>query len=96
MSLKRTVKLTLFEIEEVNFPDKETGQQVKKFKYLFFDEEGTVHVGYLDTKVWKDRLCDTHKYIDSKSHDYDWLGREWQGVISWKLASELKTDENPA
>ncbi len=88
----RTTKLTLFEITEVKFPDKETGQQVTKFKYLFFDKQDTVFVGYLDKKIWADRLTDTHTFIEAKSHSYDWLGREWQGEISWKLATESNSD----
>lgn len=83
--LQKTRLLVLFDITKIEFADKETGENVVKFKYSFFDEENNLVVGYLDDEEYTDMLADTGEYNKAQAHGFEFTGREFNNEIKWRL-----------
>lgn len=86
--LLRERKLVLADIEEIKFPDKETGEEVTKFKYTFFDEENKTIIGYSDQAMWEHLVSNKGEFQEQDAIMTKWQGREFQGTISWRLSDD--------
>jgi len=84
--LQRKMKLCLTDIKEISFKDKETGEQVKKYRYTFFTPENAVETYYSDKKMFADRVIDASGFVAEKANEYTFEGSVWNNVLTWRLA----------
>lgn len=84
--LRNEEELTLVHIELISFDDKTTGDLVEKYKYTFMDKDDNIKIGYLDNEQWQDRVSDKATFSKEKAFNVPWVGKEFRGVITWKLA----------
>jgi len=85
IQMTRNQKLMLVEIKEIEVLDKETGDKLKKFKYVFFNDANEPVVGYADKKVFAERIRPAEKFSESESFTYAINGTLWEGVINWRV-----------
>lgn len=75
MALKRTRKLIMYEATEITFTakhGKNKGEEVKKWKYSFFDKEGKIIFGFDDLGEYKDYAVDVDeiKWNEALANDF--------------------------
>jgi len=87
-NMTKNTKLMLVEIKEIKFKDKETGEQLQKFKYVFFNENNEPVVGYADTKVFEERVRPAEKYVSTEAFSYTMHGSLWEDKVTWRVAVE--------
>lgn len=82
------MKLCLVEIEPIEFKG-DDGKVVKKFKYLFLDKDNAAVKGYSeygDGIKYEDRVIAASEFSELLAHEYNMIGKEWEGRITWRVA----------
>jgi len=83
--MKKIQKLVLVESKEIEFKDKETGEQISKWKYSFLNNADEIVVGYLDDSDYDDEVQTVGTFADGTPKLYPWEGKIFQNKVTWKL-----------
>jgi len=84
----RQQNLMLVDIKKIQFKDKDTGDDLVKWKYTFVAEDDSVVVGYADKERFRDRLVSFGKFELALSKPYNENGSLWENVITWRVVVE--------
>lgn len=90
-------KLILVSAEQITIKDKETGEPIKKWKYLFMQKDGSyMKPQYDEIGLYvKDVANDVQGWDESKAKTYMFNLKEYQGIVTEKLAVGEITDREP-
>jgi len=80
-----TMKLCLVAINPTKLRDKESGEEVVKYKYVFLTETNKPVVGWSDDKILEDRLHSSNSYQDSSAHAYEVSTDVWQDKLTYRV-----------
>lgn len=88
MALIVKKNLILVEARKIEFKDKETGQPVQKFKYVFLTPDELLISGYLDTDDYLKEVQNVEGWESEKSKIYSFALSEFKGETSLKLLNK--------
>jgi len=80
-----TLKLCLLSINPTQFKDKDTGEEIMKYKYIFLSEKGIVHVGWSDEQKFIDRVTNSDEFDSARAHAYVVNADAWNGKLTYKV-----------
>lgn len=86
--MTKTEKLCLVNIEEIHFPDRQTKEEIIKYKHTFIDSDNNTIIGYTDENVFQDLVTEEAKYSPREAKLFVWKGRTWENQIRWTLSTE--------
>ncbi len=84
MPILKEVKLILVDAKEIEFMG-DKNEPIKKWKYTFLQEDGTLKVGYDSNGIYKDDVKTVKSWDSAKAQNYFWELTEFQGITREKL-----------
>ena len=72
-------KLILVEAKKISFKDKETGEDLTKYKYQFLTPDQKLLTGYLDTPDFMSDVQEVEGYSEEKAKEYKFKLSEYNG-----------------
>jgi len=84
--MTKTEKLCLVDCKLIQVKDKnDETKTIPKFKYTFLDEKNEVKIYYHDENKYEKFKLEEAKYAEEQAKNYVVEGREFQGVVKWRL-----------